>query len=125
MATIFSKIILLFSFLKAEDYFLSFSYTFKNQQIIHTELNYSKALTNSKQKTLNSYKISTDEKNLKKFFIVHKEEIIDIVSKNGIVLYENSTFGNSINDKIKITFPPRRFNIELNHGYVLLELKGD
>jgi hypothetical protein len=125
MAKIFIKIILLFSTLQSEDYFLSFSYTFKNQKIIHTELNYSKALTKSNNKTIKYYNIYTDENNLKDFFMKHKEEIIDIISTNGVFLYQNSSFKRDINDKIKITFPPRRFNIELNNGYVLLELKGE
>ena len=78
--------------------------------------------TNSK--TVKSLKYSTNYTSLDEIFKYEKDKLIDFFSKEGVVLHQHQKIVNyHSDDKVKITFLPRRFDIIFKSGYVVFDLK--
>ncbi len=106
------------------DYYLSFQYTVKDAQVINSQINYSKCMTTSDKKVKKYIKYFNKHKNIKDVFKYESENIIDLLSQNGIILDGSSKINNFyLNDKITITYLPKRFDIIFKDGYMMFGLK--
>jgi len=120
------KILLLFFplFLFATEYWISFQYTMKNNQIINEKFEYSRCMHPITSKTIKEFKYFNEHSNLKDIFKYEKENLIDLFSKEGVILHQNQKIVNYYSsDKVKITFLPRRFDIIFKDGYMIFKLK--
>lgn len=123
MAKIFGQIIFI-SLLFSQDYYISFYYLTKNHYTVASELEYSKALTESKEEVHSRYKIATDFNQSRFFFKYHKEEIIDTLSQDRVYYYQNSAVKQFLMDEcVKITYPPKRISVTFENGYAILGIK--
>ena len=116
-------IIFLPIFLFATQYWISFQYTIKNNQIINEKLEYSKCMSEKKLPTIKTFKYFNKHTKLKDIFKYEKENLIDIFSKEGVILHQNQKIVNYYSDdKVKITFLPKRFDIIFVDGYMEFRL---
>jgi len=110
-------------FLFATQYWISFQYTIKNNQIINEKLEYSKCMSEKKLPTIKTFKYFNKHTKLKDIFKYEKENLIDIFSKEGVILHQNQKIVNYYSDdKVKITFLPKRFDIIFIDGYMEFRL---
>ena len=106
------------------DYYLSFQYTVEDGQVINSQINYAKCMHSSNKKVIKYIKYFNQHNNIKDIFKYESENIIDLLSKNGIILHSDSKVTNFyLNDKIKITYLPQRFDIIFKDGYMMFGLK--
>ena len=119
------KLIIFFPlFLFATEYWISFQYTIKNNQVINEQLNISRCMHEINTPTKKEFKYFNHHKSLKDIFKYEKENIIDLFSKNGVILHNNQKIVNYYSDdKIKITYLPKRFDIIFQDGYIIFKLK--
>jgi len=111
-------------FLFSTEYWISFQYTMKNNQIINEKFEYSKCMNPINSKTIKEFKYFNEHSNLKDIFKYEKEKLIDLFSKEGVILHQNQKIVNYYSsDKVKITFLPRRFDIIFKDGYIIFKLK--
>ena len=81
-------------------------------------------MESSNSKIIKEFKYFNQYKSLKDIFKYEKENLIDLFSKEGIILHQNQKVLNYISqEKIKITFLPRRFDIIFKDGYMIFRLK--
>ena len=81
-------------------------------------------MTTSDKKVNKYIKYFNQHDNLKDIFKYESENIIDLLSKQGIILHSTSQINNFyLNDEIKITYLPKRFDIIFKDGYMLIGLK--
>jgi hypothetical protein len=121
------KFILVFFpfFLYAIQYWISFQYTVYNKQVINQKLEYARCMHEINTPTIASFKYFYHHKSLKDVFKYEQNEIIDMLSKSGIILHNtNRTINFYPDDKIKITYLPQRFDIIYKDGYLVFNLKG-
>ena len=110
-------------FLFATQYWISFQYTIKNNQIINEKLEYSKCMSEKNLPTIKTFKYFNKHTKLKDIFKYEKENLIDIFSKEGVILHQNQKIVNYYSDdKVKITFLPKRFDIIFVDGYIEFRL---
>ena len=110
-------------FLFSTEYWISFQYTMKNNQIINEKFEYSKCMNPINSKTIKEFKYFNEHSNLKDIFKYEKEKLIDLFSKEGVILHQNQKIVNYYSsDKVKITFLPRRFDIIFKDGYMEFRL---
>jgi len=111
-------------FLFATQYWISFQYTMKNNQIINEKFEYSKCMYPTNSATIKEFKYFNQYKNLKDIFKYEKENLIDMFSKVGVIMHNNQKIVNYYSDdKVKVTFLPRRFDIIFKDGYIIFKLK--
>ena len=120
------KLIIFFPlFLFATEYWISFQYTIKNNQVINEQLNISRCMSEENLPTKKEFKYFNQHNSLKDIFKYEKEELIDLFSKNGIILHSSQKIVNYYSDdKIKVTYLPKRFDIIFKDGYIIFRLKG-
>ena len=110
-------------FLFATEYYISFQYTIHNNQVINEQFNISKCMNQRKLKVIKTIKYFNKHTKLKDIFKYEKENLIDIFSKEGIIMHNNQKIVNYYpDDKIKITFLPKRFDIIFVDGYMEFRL---
>ena len=111
-------------FLFATQYFISFQYTIKNNKILNERFDYSRCMDNKKLPTKKEFKYFYNHTSLKDIFKYEQSNLIDLFSKEGIILTDNQRIINYyLNDKVKITFLPKRFDIIFKDGYLIFKLK--
>ncbi|NPA55386.1 MAG: hypothetical protein GXO40_03395 [Epsilonproteobacteria bacterium] len=105
--------------------YISFQYTIQNNQIINEKLEYSKCMSHSSAPIITQIKYFPHHDTLAGVLKYEKEEIIDVLSKNGVFVSNcNITTNFYNNDKIKVTYLPQRFDIIFQDGYLIFKLKG-
>ena len=111
-------------FLFATEYWISFQYTIQNNQIINEKFEYSRCMHSTTSKTIKEFKYFNKHTKLKDIFKYEKEDLIDLFSKEGVIMHNNQKIINYYSDdKVKITFLPRRFDIIFKDGYIIFKLK--
>jgi len=119
-----SWFIIIFSFLFAKDFYISFSFSSLNYNLKFFQFNCSKALTSTKKNKVFLFKLSCKYKNIQKCCYLHQSEIIDNLLKNEVFLYSLDKLNkNFFKDYSKLTFTPKRFDIILKNGYLYFYLR--
>ena len=111
-------------FLFATQYWISFQYTMYNNQIINEKFEVAKCMLQKNLPTIKQFKYFNQHSKLKDIFKYEKENLIDLFSKEGIILHQTQKIVNYYSsDKVKITFLPKRFDIIFKDGYIIFKLK--
>jgi len=114
------------SFLLALQYYISFQYTIQNNQIINEKLEYSRCMDEKKLPIITTIKYFNKYNSIKDIFKYESENIIDILSKNGVIIHNSQKIINYYSlDKVKITYLPKRFDIIFIDGYIEFRLLGE
>lgn len=120
------KILFFPIFLFATDYYLSFQFITHDYKLFSYKIEYSKALTNPKLKTIKTIIYYPEHKTLKNIFKYEADNIVDLLSKNGVIIYNNDKTHNFIlQNRTKLSFPPKRFNIILKDGIMIMQEKQE
>jgi hypothetical protein len=120
------KILFFPIFLFATDYYLSFQFVTHDYKLFSYKIEYSKALTNPKLKTIKTIIYYPKHKTLKNIFKYEADNIVDLLSKNGVIIYNNDEVNNfMIKNRTKLSFPPKRFNIILKDGIMIMQEKQE
>jgi len=112
-----------FLFLKADDYFISFSFIQINGKLIFTEFNCARAMVFKESKKKYLFTIPF-KKNIKNSCNIYNEKIIDRVLKSEVFVYSNEQLSHSyLKSRTKLTFLPKRFDIIVKNGVLYFYLK--
>ena len=80
-------------------------------------------MSEKKLPTIKTFKYFNQHTKLKDIFKYEKEDLIDLFSKEGVIIHQNQKIINYYsNDKVKITFLPKRFDIIFIDGYMEFRL---
>ena len=110
-------------YLFATQFYISFQYTIKNNKVINEQLNISKCMQELKLPIIKQFKYRYEHNKLKDIFKFEKEHLIDLFSKEGVILHNNQKVINFYpDDKIKITYLPKRFDVFFFDGYLIFRL---
>ena len=110
-------------FIFATEYYISFQYTIQNNQIINEKLEYSRCMEDKKLPIIKTIKYFNQHNSIKDIFKYEAENIIDILSKHGVIIHNNQKIVNYYSsDKVKITYLPKRFDIIFVDGYIEFRL---
>ena len=115
------KLCLIINFLYA-DYFISFSFTSLNNQIISYELNCAKAMS-SKSKKIFLFKFFTPYHNVKEICKYQSQILVDKLIKFNSFIYSDEIIKNDYHFRIKLTFIPKRFDIIIKNQKAYFYLK--
>jgi len=81
-------------------------------------------MTNKNLPIKKSFRYFYYHNSLKDIFKYEKENLIDLFSKNGVIIHNSQKIINYYSDdKIKITYLPKRFDIIFKDGYLIFKLK--
>ena len=117
-------LLIIIQFISARDYFLSFSIISKNGKIVYDKFNCSNALSNLNTPKIFLFRLPL-KKNIQTTCLYYKDFIIDKLLKKHIYVYSSDIlYSNYLQNKIKITFLPVRFDIIIKDKEVYFYLKG-
>ena len=119
--------IIIFSFLFAKDYYISFSFSALDYQLNINQFICVKAMTQNYENKKMLFKIPTKFNNIDTFCKNQKDEIVLKLLKSGIYTssYDDIFNNQAIKTYSKITFIPKRFDIIIKNGFAYFYLKGD
>jgi hypothetical protein len=111
-------------YIRADDYFLSFSLSNLNLNEVNYQLNISKALTVEDKKEKYLFKISCNENNIKICCKKNSEKIFNELLKRDIIVTSTSLISHKFfYEKTKIVYLPQRFDIIIKNGFAYFYLK--
>ncbi len=116
-------LLILISFLRAEEYFISFQLSSKNYRLIYENFNCSKKLTHTTGKKIFLFDIKCNKNNILKCCYEHKNEIIDKLINSKITITGRDEISNKQNSHAKLTFLPSTFDIIIKDQMLYFYLK--
>ena len=97
-------------------------YVTHNYQLFSYKIEYSKAMTTSNSKTIHTITYYPKHKTIKEIFKYEADNIVDLLSKEGVIVFNNDKSSNYIlQNRTKVSFPPKRFSIILKDGVLIMK----